>query len=761
MKKPTSKIHINKFVLLGGLLLFCAIIIRLIYLNLADTIDGINLKEFAKNRNTTKETLYATRGTIYDKNNEILAETVDSYTVVAFLDSSRSKNAKKPQHVVDKRETAKALSPLINMSEDDIYNLLNQDGLYQVELGPGGRGLTELQKDAIAKLELPGIDFLVSSKRYYPNLDFASYLLGYVKTDDEGNAIGEMGVESKYNDELNGVNGSVTYQQDPNGYRLVNIPEIRIEKEDGFDIYLTIDSNVQLMVERALKNAVAASGAETAIFAVADAKTGKLIASATYPSFDPNQKNITNYLNPLVSVAFEPGSTMKTFTYMATMEKGVYDGNATYMSGSMTVDKYVIRDWNGWGWGEVTYDYGLTMSSNIGIANIMQHYLTGDELRAYLQKLGFGQKTGIELEGEVPGDIDFKYEIEIINAGFGQGIMTTPIQHIQALTSIANDGYLLKPTIVEKIVDPNTGEVIYQSEKQKGTKVASIETVNKIKDLMDQVVNAGDRTGTDFHLDGYDIIGKTGTAEIYDETTGDYFPTTEKSYRSFSAIYPKNEPKYIFYTAFKNISSSSYIGDAVKAVVQDLEAYYNLTNVKTNAKDTYVVENYLNKDINAVKDVLNANGVKYEVIGDGNKVINQYPEEGNNINGRLLLMTNGNFTETNLVGLSSKVINNYCKMISVPCNINGTGYVNSYNIERGENNVPTKININLSQKYLDVIGAINVVEVNKNVPKEEPAPAPQPEPAPTPEPTPEPEPEPTPEPEPEEEQPEETETNEE
>ena len=141
MKKPTSKIHINKFVLLGGLLLFCTIIIRLIYLNLSDTVDGINLKEFAKNRNTTKETLYATRGTIYDKN------------VIAFLDSSRSKNAKKPQHVVDKRETAKALSPLINMSEEDIYNLLNQDGLYQVELGPGGRGLTELQKDAIEFLK--------------------------------------------------------------------------------------------------------------------------------------------------------------------------------------------------------------------------------------------------------------------------------------------------------------------------------------------------------------------------------------------------------------------------------------------------------------------------------------------------------------------------------------------------------------------------------------------------------------------------------
>ena len=127
MKKQTSKIHINKFVFIFGLLLFCVIIGRVIQLNISTTINGINLKEFAKNRNTTKETLYATRGTIYDKNEEILAETVDSYTVIAYLDSSRSKNSSKPKHVVDKRETAKKLAPLINMTEERVYELLDQN----------------------------------------------------------------------------------------------------------------------------------------------------------------------------------------------------------------------------------------------------------------------------------------------------------------------------------------------------------------------------------------------------------------------------------------------------------------------------------------------------------------------------------------------------------------------------------------------------------------------------------------------------------
>ena len=705
MRKSVNRIHINRFVFIGGFLLFCAIIGRLIYLNLSQKVDGIDLKKYAKNRNTIKETLYASRGSIYDKNDEVLAETVDSYTVIAYLDSSRSKHSTKPKHVVDKEETAEKLSPLINMPKERIYELLDQNGLYQVELGPGGRGLTELQKDAIEKLKLPGIDFVASSKRYYPNLDFASYILGYVVTDDEGKMTGEMGVESKYNEELNGVNGSLTYQQDGNGYRLVNIPEIRIEKEDGYDIYLTIDGNVQLMTERALNNEFAVSGATSAIFVVAEAKTGKIIASATKPSFDPNKREISNYLNPLISIPFEPGSTMKTYTYMATMEKGNYNGADTYESGTMEISGYTIKDWNGYGWGTVSYDYGYMQSSNIGIANLMQKYLTGDELRAYLEKLGFGQKTGIELYGEEPGDISFKYDIEVATAGFGQGITTTPIQHIKALTAISNDGYLLNPTIVEKIVDPNENKVVYQAKKQKGTKVASQETVNYIKNLMDQVVNGGG-TGPDFHLDGYNIIGKTGTAEVYNPEIGDYYPSDYKNYRSFAGMYPKENPKYIFYIAFQDAPGSWPLSNAVKSLIKDLEAYYNLTNVRNNMKELYTIENYMNKKVVDVKNVLDVNGVGSIIIGNGDKVIMQYPLSGM-VNGKVFLLTNGDFTESDLHGLSSKEIKKYCELTGIKCEINGTGYVNEYAYNKDEAGNLVSLTVNLVQKYQDVIGNIN------------------------------------------------------
>ncbi len=701
MKKSINTIHMNKFVFIGGFLLFCVIIARIIFLNLSPKVDGINLKEFAKNRNTTKQILYASRGSIYDKNNEVLAETVDSYTVIAYLDSSRSKNSTKPRHVVDKEETAKKLSPLINMTPERIYELLDQDGLYQVELGPGGRGLTELQKESIEKLKLPGIDFIASSKRYYPNLDFASYILGYVVQDEDGNMTGEMGIESKYNDKLNGINGSLTYQQDINGYRLVNIPEVRIEKEDGYDIYLTIDSNVQLMAERALDSNFEASGATSAIFVVAEAKTGKIIASATKPSFDPNIKDIENYLNPLTSISFEPGSTMKTYTYMATMEKGNYNGQDTYLSGTMDIGEYTIKDWNTYGWGTITYDYGYMQSSNIGIANLMQKYLTGDELKAYLKKLGFGSKTGIELNGETEGDLDFKYEVEIATAGFGQGITTTPIQHIKALTAISNDGYVLNPTIVEKIVDPNTKKVVYQAKEQKGTKVASMSTVNKIKDLMDTVVNNYEGTGSDYHLDGYSIIGKTGTAEVYNPNTGTYYESSYKNYKSFAGMYPKDNPKYIFYIAFQDCPSSYPLSNSVKSLIKDLEAYYNLTNVRENKKSTYDVDNYINKKVDDVKNVLDVNQVGYIIIGDGQKIIKQYPESGI-INGKVLLLTNGKYSTNDLYGLSSKEVRKYCSMTGFKCNIQGNGYVSLYNYNKDEKGNIINIDIILDQKYEEI-----------------------------------------------------------
>jgi len=700
-RRIVNKVKINKLVFIIGLLLFCAIIARLVFLNLSEKIDGINLKKFAKNRNTTKETLYSTRGTIYDSNKEILAQTVDSYTIIAYLDKSRSKGQKKPQHVVNKEETAEKLAPILGMEKEKILEILNQKKLYQVEFGSHGKGLTQLQKESIEKLKLPGIDFIGTSKRYYPNLDFASYTLGYVQTDEEtGEMKGEMGVELEYNKELTGTNGSIEYQKDANGYKLINSPVIQIDKIDGVDIYLTIDSNVQLIVERAFNTFFEQSKALTGGMVVADAKTGKILATTSRPSFDPNIKNIQNYLDPLISVAFEPGSTMKTYTYMTALEKGTYKGEDTYMSGKMQIADSTIKDWNNYGWGEVNYDFGYMQSSNIGIAHLFKNgYITKDDYHSYLEKLGFGKKTGIELPNEVTGKISFKYEVEVATAGFGQGITTTPVQHIKALTSISNNGYILKPTIIEKIVDTNTKKTVYEYKYNKGERVASDATVAKIKDLMYSVVNNPAGTGFNYHIDGYDIIGKTGTAEVLNPNTGKYYSSNYRSIKSFEGMYPKDNPKFIFYLYLDSPRVDNK-ADMLKTILSDIETYYNITKVNTDSKKVFTMENFVNKDIEYTKNVLNVNSVKYEIIGTGKKVTNQYPTKGTIVNGKVFILTNDdNRNIPNIVGYSRKDAISLAKLLSIDYSIEGNGYVSEYQVDLDQSGKPIKINMKLNDKY--------------------------------------------------------------
>ena len=280
-KKTTTKTwNAPKYFLNVVFFTFLIITAQLAYITLFPSVYGINMDDFASARNSYSTKLYAKRGTIYDNDGNTLALNVSSYTVIAYLSDSRTGKNKTPLHVVDKEGTAKKLAPILNMSEEYILGLLNRDS-YQVELGPGGRGITELVKEEIEDLNLPGIDFIETFKRYYPNGDFASYILGYAKQytkeDEEGNSslkiVGELGIESKYENILNGVDGSLTYQRDRYGYKIPDTKEDKIEAIDGSDIYLTLDSNIQRFVESAMEG-VNEYSPEWASITVMNAKTG-------------------------------------------------------------------------------------------------------------------------------------------------------------------------------------------------------------------------------------------------------------------------------------------------------------------------------------------------------------------------------------------------------------------------------------------------------------------------------------------------------
>ena len=417
--------------------------------------------------------------------------------------------------------------------EEQLLKYLSRENVYQVELGPGTKNLTELKKDEIKALGLPGIDFIETQQRFYPNGQFASYIIGYARkkevTDEEGNTeekmVGEMGIESFYNDILTGSNGFTLYQKDRQGYKIAGTQEVTVPAQDGYDVYLTINSNVQLFVEDAIQEMNRVCKSDSISLMVADAKTGAILASGTYPTFDPNVKDIKSYLNPNIQVAFEPGSTMKIFSYMAAMENGTYNGDEKYKSGIFVAkDGTEIGDWHRQGWGYITYDQGFAISSNTAVMNLVDKYMSAEILRNYYKKLGFGSKTGIELYGEASGKLNFRYQTEILNAAFGQGITTTAIQNIKALTAISNDGILLQPYIVDKVVNPDTGEVVYQGGKKEIERVASIKTVNKMRELMRSVItgNSNNSTGYYYYMDGYDFIAKTGTAQVASENGKGY-----------------------------------------------------------------------------------------------------------------------------------------------------------------------------------------------------------------------------------------------
>ena len=698
MKKiKTVRINIVFFIVI--VFIFLCIIFKLIYIGTGHVMVGSRtLAEFAKDRDTVKKTINATRGTIYASKGEVLAKDVNSYTVIAYLDPSRTKDEKRPYHVVDKELTAEKLSPIINMTKEDILALLNTEidscdedsnckkvPPYQVELGPGGRGITELVKDQIDALDLPGIDFISSTKRYYPNGDFLSYTLGYARRNDKGDYVGEMGLEDYFNDELTGTNGYIEYQSDLFGYQITSKPTVEKKSVPGNDLYLTIDNNIQMFTEQA-KAELEQGKPEWATVAVMDAKTGEILGISSSPSFNNNTLEIKSYYDPFVASTYEPGSTMKIFSFASAMEAGIYNGKEKYKSGKLVVDDATIRDWNTYGWGNITYDAGFMGSSNVAATNLALK-MGRAKLKDYYTELGFGNKTGISLPNESEGIINFRYNTEVATASFGQDITVTAIQMLQALTTISNKGTMLKPYLVKKIVDEK-GNIVLENNRTEVRKVYSEDTVNSMIKLMRGVVDGTEKisTGTPYYIEGYDIIGKTGTAEIA-SSSGGYLTGSGNNIRSFAAMYPGNDPQIIIYIAASKISSASYLHSAFKNLAINVATYKNIYE-KTLSTDSNVTQlrSYVNEDVKELEEKLKTLSLKPIIFGDGNKVIKQYPKEGTvlSANNKVLLLTNAKELKMpNINGWSRSEVDYLCDLLGISVKYDGFGYVKEYNIKEG------------------------------------------------------------------------------
>ena len=684
--KKRATVKISKVIILIVAFLFVAAIVKLSYIVLSSKVDGIDLQAKAASIATTEETLYANRGNIYDVNGEMLATTVNAYTVIAYLDESRTTDAENPRHVVDKEATAAVLAPLLEMSEERILELLNKD-VYQVELGPGGRGITEVLKRAIEELELPGIDFISDSKkRYYSNSTFASYIIGYAKENEEGKLVGELGIEGYYDDLLSGTNGYTQYlKYTSSNYKIPNTPEETVEAVDGSDIYLTIDFDIQYIAENAVKEFQDTYKTEWAIFTVMDADTGAIVASATSPNFNPNDTNtITSYMNPLVSYQYEPGSVMKIFSFASAIEEGLYDGDELYESGSIQVDSETVINDVDKTWGTISFDTGFAYSSNVAATTLAFRLLEYGEkkLPDYYDALGFGKKTGIELANEVSGDMEVVYKSELANSSFGQGISVTPIQMLQALSSMTNDGNIIKPYIVDKIVD-SEGNVTYEGKRTVVNNVYSSQTVEKMHELMHKMIYEG--LSTAWQIEGLSMMGKTGTAQIA-SPNGGYLTGEYDTIRSFAGIFPEEDPEYIVYVAARKVEGNSVkFANVVTSAIEEIAKHAKLTSEtkETDLSKVINIENYLSKDISSVTTMLENQKLNIVVIGNGKYITNQYPLKNGTVleNGKLFLVTNGTELKMpNMTGWSLSDVKNYCNLIGLNLEYNGYGYVSTQSL---------------------------------------------------------------------------------
>ena len=545
------------FIIFG--LLFFALLFRFVYIQATGEVKGQPLAAKAAQQYSDFRTIEAKRGTIYDRNGEVIAEDRSSYSLIAILDKKMTTDPNEPNHVVNIEKTASELSKYIDIKESAIKKIL-KDGKekerFQVEFGAAGRDITYETKKKIEKLKLPGITFTREMKRFYPNGIFASHVIGFTETEQiEGNksiTVGKLGLEKSLNDVLTGTNGSFKFESDLWGYLLPNGKEQIKAAEDGKDVYLTIDRKIQILLEDAMNKVVDEYNPKKIIAIVADPKTGEILAMGQRPTFDPETRaGIENsWYNEAIETSFEPGSTMKIFTLAAAVQEGVFNPNEGFQSGTYVIDpkSKAIRDHNGGsGWGTISYAEGVQRSSNVAFAKIANEKLGFEKFREYLTKFGLDQPTGIDLPNETSGKIAYTYPIEKATTAFGQGTAITPIQQVQALTAVANDGNMMKTHVIDKIVDPDSGETIKEIKKNVVGTPISESTATQVRDYLETVISGEHGTGKNYAIEGYQVAGKTGTAQI--PGNGGYLTGASNYIFSFLGMAPKDDPELIMYVA--------------------------------------------------------------------------------------------------------------------------------------------------------------------------------------------------------------------
>lgn len=687
--RKVSKSHVNRNVV-GRLLqismafVFLLFVGRFLYLSISKTIAGENISERVGNLYKRDEILKSVRGAIYDNSGNVIAEDSHSFTLYAILDKSSLDYKGKPMYVVDKKKTAEKLSTVIPLSEKKILKYLHpKHKAYQVEFGTAGSGISLATKKKIMAMHLPGIHFDETPSRLYPNGRFASHIIGIAqpfndKKNHSINLIGTMGIEKYFNKVLSGKDGRRIALVDAGEYQLPGGQHSYKAPINGNNIYLTIDSQLQIYLENLL-DAVQNKYKPKALTAIVeDVKTGKIMAASQRPTFDPaTRKGLNdNWRNILVQDSYEPGSVFKILSITAAIQEGKYNPKEYYRSGSITFNGSTIHDWNYTGWGAIPFEQAFPRSSNVGMS-ILVNRLGRHTWRRYLDNYHIGKKTNITLPDENSGLINIHSQIDQAVTSFGQGINVNAMQMMQVYSALANSGQMLKPQLVEKIVS-SSGKVIKRYKKIKvGKPVYSQETAQTTLKLMRDVVEKEYGTGMTYKIPGKSIAVKTGTAQIAG-IHGGYLKGDRNYLFSVVGLTPADNPRYCIYITMKQPQIMSDPPETIMSLI--LKPLINRVSVssKVDMMDEQItIPSVKGQSREQAVRLLEKMGLYVETIGSGHKVEAQsiLANTKVNPNSKIIIFTGGIIRCPNMKGWTIKQVTQFANISKVKVEVLGKGKV--------------------------------------------------------------------------------------
>ncbi|WP_251549060.1 stage V sporulation protein D [Neobacillus muris] len=622
-----SNVTVRKRLLIAlfvGILIFLIIDVRLGYVQF---YLGEMLTDRAKDSWSRNIPFEPERGEIVDRNGVPLATNVSAPTVWVV-----------PRQIKDPAATAEKLAAVLNMTKEKAYREITQsESIVRIK---EGRKISHEKAKEIRALDLDGVYIGEDSKRHYPFGSYLSHVLGFSGVDNQG----LMGLEKYYDKELNGERGSVKFYANAKGERMNNMADDYERPVNGLDLKLTIDSKIQTIVERELDIAEAKYNPDGIIAIAMNPNNGEILAMSSRPTFDPaNFQNVPQEVynrNLPVWMTYEPGSTFKIITLAAALEEGKVnlENDHFHDSGSVQVAGARLKCWKRGGHGDETFLEVVQNSCNPGFVELGQR-VGKEKLFQYIKDFGFGQKTGIDLQGEGTGilfNLNRVGPVELATTSFGQGVSVTPIQQVTAVSAAVNGGILYKPYIAKELVDPVTNEVVMRNTPEEKRRVISEETSKEIRYALESVVAQG--TGGKAFVDSYRVGGKTGTAQK--AQGGRYL---ENNYIvSFIGFAPADDPQIVVYvavdnpkgvTAFGGTVSAPIVGNIIKDGLSAMGVEPRKDQIEKEIKWPETTPITLPDFVGMTKLELNEQmyNLQIDASGEGDTVVSQSPAPGTKV----------------------------------------------------------------------------------------------------------------------------------